>query len=97
MSSRKLERTVAAAPRAHLVGIAGAGMSALADVLRQDGWIVSGSDESHVAGIPARRSEAGVGTESPRADDPPPHAHPLQWVGMRRPFRSATSRPTSTW
>ena len=30
--------------RVHLVGIAGTGMSALADVLRQAGWTVSGSD-----------------------------------------------------
>ena len=70
------------ARRAHLVGIAGAGMSALADVLRQDGWIVSGSDESHTATHSRRAQPAGVGMESPQADGPPPHAHPLQWVGM---------------
>ena len=70
------------ARRAHLVGIAGAGMSALADVLRQDAWIVSGSDESHTATHSRRAQPAGVGMESPQADGPPPHAHPLQWVGM---------------
>src|SRR4051812_1704061 len=31
-------------PRAHLVGIAGAGMRSLADVLSAAGWQISGSD-----------------------------------------------------
>jgi UDP-N-acetylmuramate--alanine ligase len=36
--------------RAHLVGIAGAGMRSLADLLDEAGWQVSGSDESLAAG-----------------------------------------------
>ena len=46
---RQLERSVAG--RAHLIGIGGAGMRAIADLLRQRGWQVSGSD---LAPLPPR-------------------------------------------
>jgi UDP-N-acetylmuramate--alanine ligase len=68
---------MAVVPRAHLVGIAGSGMSALADVLRQAGWIVSGSDLNRAASHsrPTPRAGVGCGNESST------QARPLQWAG----------------
>ncbi len=72
------------ARRAHLVGIAGAGMSALADVLRQDGWIVSGSDESHAATHSRPGSGRAWGWNRHRLTDrPPTPTHCNGWECVR--------------
>ena len=38
--------SIASSPRAHLIGIGGAGMRAVAEVLVEQGWKVTGSDTS---------------------------------------------------
>jgi UDP-N-acetylmuramate-alanine ligase len=43
-ADRSAENSTAKDRRAHLIGIGGAGMKALAVVLRETGWRVTGSD-----------------------------------------------------
>ncbi len=72
------ETGVQRAQRAHLVGIAGAGMSALADVLLQAGWTVSGSDMNAPTWNSHPLQRVGLGCRNESAA----HAPPLHWGGI---------------
>ena len=58
--------------RVHLVGIGGAGMRSLADVLAAAGWTVSGSDANHesLAGIAGNVTRGPCGRSRRRAARP---------------------------